>query len=125
MANPRAGRIQPLARGSGVRLPFVHRYRAFCATRCDAFLALFLLILSNRDLHHATVFSLRDDNPWLARMFVGVALVLAAVMLIPGLRAVMGFASVGLPPLIAALGLLLLCGLWLQGLRLAWGRRLA
>jgi Ca2+-transporting ATPase len=87
-------------------------------------LALFLLILSNRDLHHAAVFNLRSDNPWLARMFAAVAAVLAAVLLIPGLRDVMGFASVSLPPMIAALGLLLLCGLWLQGLRLAWGRRL-
>ncbi|MGE0108111.1 MAG: cation transporting ATPase C-terminal domain-containing protein, partial [Thiomonas sp.] len=87
-------------------------------------LALFLLILANRDLHHAAVFNLRSDNPWLARMFAAVAAVLAAVLLIPGLRDVMGFASVSLPPMIAALGLLLLCGLWLQGLRLAWGRRL-
>lgn len=87
-------------------------------------LALFLLILANRDLRHAAVFNLRADNPWLARMFAAVTAVLAAVVLIPGLRDVMGFASVSLPPLIAALGLLLLCGLWLQGLRLAWERRL-
>jgi Ca2+-transporting ATPase len=45
-------------------------------------------------------------------------------MLIPGLRAVMGFASVGLPPLAAALGLLIACGLWLQMLRWADGWRL-
>ncbi|MGC9236408.1 MAG: cation-translocating P-type ATPase [Thiomonas sp.] len=88
-------------------------------------LALFLLILSNRDLHHAALFNLRGDNPWLARMFAFVALVLAAVLLIPGLREVMGFSSMRLPPLAAASGLLVLCGLWLQGLRLAWGRRLA
>jgi len=87
-------------------------------------LALFLLILANRDLAHAALANLRGDNPWLARMFVGVALVLAAVMLIPGLRAVMGFASVGLPPLAAALGLLIACGLWLQTLRWADGWRL-
>ena len=88
-------------------------------------LALFLLILSNRDLHHAVVFNLRTDNPWLARMFAAVAAVLAAVLLIPGLREVMGFDRVSLSPLVAALGLVLGCGLWLQGLRLAWGRRLA
>ena len=87
-------------------------------------LALFLLILANRDLRHAAVFNLHGDNPWLARMFAAVMAMLAAVLLIPGLRDVMGFASVSLPPMIAALGLLLLCGLWLQGLRLAWGRRL-
>ncbi|CDW93647.1 MULTISPECIES: cation-translocating P-type ATPase [Thiomonas] len=87
-------------------------------------LALFLLILANRDLRHAAAFNLRAENPWLARMFAAVTAMLAAVLLIPGLRDVMGFASVSLPPMIAALGLLLLCGLWLQGLRLAWGRRL-
>jgi len=87
-------------------------------------LALFLLILSNRDLHHAALFNLRSDNPWLWRMFAAVAAVLAAVLLVPGLRDVMGFAGVNAPPMLAALGLLLLCGLWLQGLRLAWGWRL-
>ncbi|MGD9499097.1 cation-translocating P-type ATPase [Halothiobacillus sp.] len=87
-------------------------------------LALFLLILANRDLHHAAVFNLRADNPWLARMFAAVTVVLGAVLLIPGLRDVMGFASVSLPPLIAAFALVLGCGLWLQGLRLAWERRL-
>ncbi len=88
-------------------------------------LALFLLILANRDLYHAALFNMRGDNPWLARMFAAVAAVLAAVPWIPGLREVMGFARASLPPLAATLGLLLLCGLWLQGLRLAWGRRLA
>jgi Ca2+-transporting ATPase len=88
-------------------------------------LALFLLILSNRDLRHAAIVNLRADNPWLARMFAAVAAVLVAVLWIPGLRDVMGFSSVSLTPLAAALGLLLLCGLWLQVLRLGFGRRLA
>ena len=79
--------------------------------------ALFLLILANRDLAHAALLNLRGDNPWLARMFAGVALVLAAVTVIPGLREVMGFAGISLPPLAAALGLLIACGLWLQALR--------
>ncbi|MCL5980861.1 MAG: cation-translocating P-type ATPase [Gammaproteobacteria bacterium] len=82
-------------------------------------LALFLLILANRDLAHAAPFNLRGDNPWLARMFIGVVLVLAAAMVIPALREVMGFAKLSLPPLAAALGLLLACGLWLQALRWA------
>jgi len=86
--------------------------------------ALFLLILANRDLHRAALFNLRGDNPWLWRMIAAVAAVLAAVLLIPALRHVMGFAGVTAPPLLAALGLVLLCGLWLQGLRLVWGRRL-
>ncbi|MHB1532309.1 cation-translocating P-type ATPase [Acidithiobacillus sp.] len=87
-------------------------------------LALFLLILANRDLAHSALRNLRGDNPWLARMFGGVALVLVAVLFTPFLRKVMGFAAASLPPLLAALGLLLVCGLWLQTLRCANGRRL-
>ena len=82
-------------------------------------LALFLLILANRDLAHSALLNLRGDNPWLARMFGGVALVLVAVLFTPFLREVMGFAAASLPPLLAALGLLLVCGLWLQALRCA------
>jgi Ca2+-transporting ATPase len=84
-------------------------------------LVLFLLVLANRNLAHAALFNLRGDNPWLVRMFVGVALVLAAVLGIPALHAVMGFASAGMAPLAAAFGLLLACGLWLQALR--WANR--
>ncbi|MHB0888401.1 cation-translocating P-type ATPase [Acidithiobacillus sp.] len=87
-------------------------------------LALFLLILANRDLAHSALLNLRGDNPWLARMFGGVALVLVAVLFTPFLREVMGFAAASLPPLLAALGLLLVCGLWLQTLRYANDRRL-
>ncbi|HUW98099.1 MAG TPA: cation-translocating P-type ATPase [Acidiferrobacter sp.] len=85
-------------------------------------LALFLLILANRDLAHPAVLNLSGDNPWLARMFGAVTLVLVAVLFIPFLRAVMGFAPISLPPLLAALGLLLACGLWLQSLRYMNGR---
>ena len=87
--------------------------------------ASFLLILANRDLGHAALVNLRGANPWLGRMSLAVGAVLAAVLLVPPLRQVMGFADVSWPPLVAALVLLLLCGLWLQALRLAWGRRLA
>lgn len=88
-------------------------------------LTLFLFIISNRDLRHPAILNLRSGNPWLVRMFAAVGALLAAVLLIPGLRDVMGFASVSLPPLIAALGLLLLCGLWLQVLRVVWARRIS
>ncbi|MHB8254540.1 MAG: hypothetical protein ACYDEV_12795 [Acidiferrobacter sp.] len=63
-------------------------------------------------------------NPWLAPMFVGVSLVLAAVLVVPYLRGVMGFAAISVPPLLAAFGLLLACGLWLQMLWWANSRRL-
>jgi Ca2+-transporting ATPase len=87
-------------------------------------LTLFLLILANRDLTHAAVFNLRGDNPWLMRMFFGVALVLAAVILIPPLRAVMGFAEISLPPFLAAVILVLFGAMWLQLLRWLNGQRL-
>ncbi|MDO8369326.1 MAG: cation-translocating P-type ATPase [Candidatus Nitrotoga sp.] len=87
-------------------------------------LALFLLILANRDLAHAALRNLGGDNPWLPRMFAGVSLVLVAVLVTPFLRDVMGFAALSLPPLLAAVGLLIACGLWLQILRLVNDRRL-
>ena len=81
-------------------------------------LALFLLILANRDLRHPALINLRADNPWLGGMFAAVSLLLAAVILIPALREVMGLAEATPRSLAAALGLLAACGLWLQGLRL-------
>ncbi|MBW4049040.1 MAG: cation-translocating P-type ATPase [Proteobacteria bacterium] len=84
-------------------------------------LALFLLILTNRSSAHIVLFKLPTDNPWLGRLFASVGIMLAAVILIPTLRHVMGFASISLPPLTAAFVLLLACGLWLQVLRSAKG----
>ncbi len=87
-------------------------------------LTLFLLILANRDLTHAAVFNLRGDNPWLLRMFILVTLVLAAVILIPPLRTVMGFGAISLAPFLAAASLVLVSALWLQLLRWLNGQRL-
>jgi Ca2+-transporting ATPase len=80
-------------------------------------LALFLLILTNRSSEHIVLFRLPTDNPWLGRLFASVGIMLAAVILIPTLRHVMGFASISWPPLAGAFVLLLACGLWLQVLR--------
>jgi Ca2+-transporting ATPase len=85
-------------------------------------LALFVLILANRDLRHPALINLRADNPWLGWMFAAVSLLLAAVILVPALREVMGLAEATPRSLAAALGLLAACGLWLQGLRLLGGR---
>ena len=84
-------------------------------------LALFLLILANRNRTHTVLLNLPIDNPWLGRLFASVGIMLAAVTLIPALRHVMGFATITWPPLAAALVLLLACGLWLQVLRSAKG----
>lgn len=82
-------------------------------------LALFLLILANRDLTHTALHNLGGNNPLLAPMFAGVGAVLVAVLAVPFLRDVMGFAAVSMPPLLAALGLLLVCVLWMQIVRWA------
>ena len=80
-------------------------------------LGVFLLILSNRDLSRPAIFGLAADNPWIARIFAAVALLLGAVMTVPFVRGVMGFAPVGAPELLAALVLLAGIGLWLEILR--------
>ena len=82
-------------------------------------LALFLLILANRDLTHTALHNLDGNNPLLARMFAGVGVVLVAVLAIPFLRDVMGFAAISMPPLLVAVGLLLACILWMQIVRWA------
>ncbi len=88
-------------------------------------LVLFLLILANRDLTYTIQKNLLRLNPWLIYMFGGVILILTAVLLIPLLRNIMGFASITLSPLLAAAALFITSGLWLEILRLAskWVRK--
>lgn len=75
--------------------------------------ALFLLVLVNRNLTPAAQ---HHSNPLLVYMFGGVTLILAAVLFIPFLHTMLGFAPVTLPPLLAAAALLIICGLWLTAL---------
>jgi P-type Ca2+ transporter type 2C len=81
-------------------------------------LALFLLILANRDLHRA---ALRDlmGNRWILRMVLGVSLVLAALLTVPVLQGIMGFADLRAPLLLAAAGMAVACALWLELVRVA------
>jgi Ca2+-transporting ATPase len=81
--------------------------------------SLFLLVLANSDLTHSTQRRLGETNPWLVYMFGGVSLLLIAVLFIPFLRDILGFASVTLLPIIAAGILLVIGGIWLKILR--WG----
>ena len=81
-------------------------------------LALFLLILTNRDLAHTALRNLGGSNPLLAPMFAGVGVVVVATLTIPFVRNVMGFAAISMPPLLVADGLLLACILWMQIVRL-------
>ena len=121
-----------LAQGSGIAVfllaghAVLHRVTAWSegdlrlAVFTALVAALFLLVLANRDLDHAASRNLRAANPWLARMIAAVVAMLAAVTLVPGLRGVMGFSGMNVPAVAAAFGLVLTCGLWLQGLRLIW-----
>jgi len=88
-------------------------------------LVLFLLILANRDLTYTMQKNLLRLNSWLIYMFGGVILILTAVLLIPLLRNIMGFAPITLSPLLAAAALFITSGLWLEILRLAskWVRK--
>jgi Ca2+-transporting ATPase len=86
-------------------------------------LGLFLLTLANR---HPSRPALRRDpakNPWLPRMFGGVALMLVVVIGIPFFRGVMGLAIPDLITLLAAVGMLLVATVWLELLRRATLRR--
>jgi Ca2+-transporting ATPase len=86
---------------------------------------LFLLILANRDLSRPAILGLAANNPWIRRMFAAVALLLVAVLAVPFLRGVMGFAPAGGAQLAASLALLGGIGLWLELLRRFGGKLLA
>ena len=70
---------------------------------------LFLLVLANSD---NSPFS-QPRNPWLLYMFGAVTLLLLTVLFIPLLRDLLGFATLTLPPIIAACILLFISGIWL------------
>jgi Ca2+-transporting ATPase len=81
-------------------------------------LGVMLLILANRDLTRPIVRGLTDPNPWLWRMFAAVGLLLLAVLSVPWLRQVMGLALPGVGALVAGVGLLAACIVWLELVRL-------
>ena len=70
---------------------------------------LFLLVLVNRDSQFVS-----KGNPWIVTMFGGVSLILAAVLLIPFLREMMRFAPLTLLPILAAVLMLMISGIWLR-----------
>jgi Ca2+-transporting ATPase len=82
-------------------------------------LGVMLLILANRDRRHSALLGRRNPNPLLWRMALAMGGLLAAVFYLPWLRQLMGLAQPGLAGLAAVAGLLALCVLWLEGLRLA------
>lgn len=78
---------------------------------------LFLLVLANSNTNYYRRSDIPKTNPWLLYMFAGVSFLLAAVLLIPFLRNLLGFSSLTLIPVIASSILLLFSGLWLLLLR--------
>jgi Ca2+-transporting ATPase len=85
-------------------------------------LSVMLLILANRDLDQPAILGITRPNPWLAGMGAAMSLLLLAVLGLPWLRRLMGLALPGAAGLAAAAGLLALCGLWLELVRLTGGR---
>ncbi|HEX5670969.1 MAG TPA: cation-translocating P-type ATPase, partial [Sulfuricurvum sp.] len=73
---------------------------------------LFLLVLANRD--SPFVFK---GNPWIVMMFGGVSLILAAVLFVPFLRDLLRFSPISLPPIFAAVTMLIISGIWLKTLQ--------
>jgi Ca2+-transporting ATPase len=82
-----------------------------------------LLILAHRDPAQPPWRRGPAANPWLLPMAAAVGLLLAAVLILPGLRQLMGLAGAGLPTLAAIAAVLALCLAWLALLRLAARRR--
>ena len=80
-------------------------------------LGLFLLTLANRDLSRPALARIPAKNPWLARMFGGVALVLGTAVGTPFFRHVMGLAVPGVFMLLASAGMLVAAVAWLELLR--------
>ncbi len=78
---------------------------------------LFLLALANRDASRPALARTPAKNPWLARMFGGVALMLATVIGVPFFRGVMGLAIPDAPMLLASSGMLVAAIIWLEWLR--------
>jgi len=88
-------------------------------------LAVLLLILANRDPSRPVLLGAAAANPWLWRMAAGVAALLVAVLGLPWLRSLMGLALPGARELALAAGLVALCLVWLELVRMLsqqWGR---
>jgi Ca2+-transporting ATPase len=83
------------------------------AVRTTVFLALVagvvLLVLAHRSGRREATLA---GNPWLPRLLLAVAAVLALVLGLPWLRAIMGFEPPSLPTLVAALAMLAAVAVW-------------
>ena len=76
--------------------------------------ALFLIVLFNLNATNIIELDLHKQNPWLIYMFAGVSVILIAVLAIPMLESMMGFAKINMSIALASLALLIVCGIWLK-----------
>ena len=81
-------------------------------------LTVMLLILTNRDQKHSLYQAAIAPNRWLRRLYVAIAIVLVAFFTIPWLREIMKLVPLTLVDAGAIIVLLVLCILWLEGVRL-------
>ena len=86
---------------------------------CTLVLCVMLLTLANRDLSRPALLGVTSPNPWLWRMAAAMGLLLAAVLGMAWLRNLMRMALPGAAGLWVAAGLLALCMVWLELVRLA------
>lgn len=74
---------------------------------------LFLLVLANSDSEYFKKHRFMRRNPWIFYMFGGVVLLLIAIVLIPFLRMILGFADITFLSFSASTVLFIICGIWL------------
>ncbi|MFA5216805.1 cation-translocating P-type ATPase [Sulfuricurvum sp.] len=75
--------------------------------------AIFLLVLVNSDFSRFKQSAQLRINPMMIYMFGGVSFLLSAMLLIPFFRDLLGFSSITLLPICAAVILLIICVIWL------------
>ncbi|MDE3012313.1 MAG: cation-translocating P-type ATPase, partial [Pseudomonadota bacterium] len=75
--------------------------------------ALYLMVLANRDPARGLHAALRQGNPWLGHVSLAVAGVLALLVLLPPLRAIMGFGVLSWQTAEVAVALSVACAAWL------------
>ncbi len=74
---------------------------------------IFLLVLANSDFFRFKQSAQLRINPMMIYMFGGVSFLLSAMLLIPFFRDLLRFSSITLPPIYAAVILLIMCAIWL------------
>ncbi|HRP95272.1 MAG TPA: cation-translocating P-type ATPase [Rhodocyclaceae bacterium] len=78
--------------------------------------AVFVLIGASRDPARPALVAVRH-NPWIGRLFAVMAAVLMAVVFVPPLPRILGLAAPSAAGFALAALLVLVCGVWLEGLR--------